>query len=137
MFISFVGIVALGIGHGLILLAVLLATFGPEDVVSMSGSSSSGDSSVTNDDAIGAELALIEDDVEVLVDDYPNLSCMICMTLDRSRKPTKKTNADDFLDIDRATRTASLHYYWLQKQKTASRLQRAKERFPVNYSGAA
>jgi uncharacterized membrane protein YdfJ with MMPL/SSD domain len=69
MFISFVGIVALGIGHGLILLPVLLATFGSEDVVSMSGSSISEDSSVTNDDAIGAELALIEDDVEVLADD--------------------------------------------------------------------
>jgi uncharacterized membrane protein YdfJ with MMPL/SSD domain len=37
VFYTFLGIVVLGMGHGLILLPVLLSTFGPEETVSMSG----------------------------------------------------------------------------------------------------
>jgi len=36
LFVAFLGMVTLGVGHGLILLPVFLSTFGPEDHVSMS-----------------------------------------------------------------------------------------------------
>jgi uncharacterized membrane protein YbjE (DUF340 family) len=64
IFVSFVGIVTLGVGHGLILIPVILATIGPEDQVSMAGSTSDDS---TNE--VAGDLALVEADEDIYTDD--------------------------------------------------------------------
>lgn len=54
IFTTFVGIVTLGIGHGLILMPVVLATFGPETQISMSAAAAAAARDGRTDQKLGA-----------------------------------------------------------------------------------
>jgi uncharacterized membrane protein YdfJ with MMPL/SSD domain len=69
VFYTFLGIVVLGMGHGLILLPVLLSTFGPEETVSMS-SNKDADSNSTYDVDCQNGVLLVSDNVN----EYPDRS---------------------------------------------------------------
>jgi uncharacterized membrane protein YdfJ with MMPL/SSD domain len=67
VFYTFLGIVILGMGHGLILLPVLLSIFGPEETVSMSANKHVDSNSKNFVDCQDGELACSGS-----VDEYPD-----------------------------------------------------------------
>jgi uncharacterized membrane protein YdfJ with MMPL/SSD domain len=67
VFYTFLGIVVLGMGHGLILLPVLLSMFGPEETVSMSANQHADSNSKNFVDYQNGELVVSDN-----VNEYPD-----------------------------------------------------------------